>query len=71
MPPLSRAEEREISRAIPHTGRGRRVGILVGSIVVVVGVLWFVARGFHGRQIKRGAAAMTERITEPVTAPAR
>lgn len=56
---------RDIGRAaIPHTGRGRRVAILIGAFVLVVAVLWVVARGFHGRQIRRNAAALTTPVVQ-------
>lgn len=54
-------------RAVIHsleTGRGRRVAILVAAFLAVVIVLWSVSRGFHGRQIRRDARALTDTPAE-------
>jgi hypothetical protein len=49
-----------------ESGFDKRVIALVAvAIAVVLGLVFLVARGFHGRDVARGAAAMTD-VTEPV-----
>jgi hypothetical protein len=58
------AERNAMSTEVPHTGRGRWVVGLIVGLVVVGALIWLVASGFRGREIKPNAAAMTAPVID-------
>ena len=51
--------------AIPHTGRGKWVAMVLAALVVIGVVMVVVISSFQGRHIKRNAAAIAAPVTEP------
>jgi hypothetical protein len=66
---MSEKNDRAIIYSL-ETGRGRRVGVLVGALIAVALVVWIVMRGFHGHAVDNGARALTQ-PPQTQTQPAR
>jgi hypothetical protein len=67
-------DDRAIIRSFESGFDRRVIALTVVAIVVVLGLVALVVRGFHGRDIQQGASAITNAVTapaQPATTPKR
>jgi hypothetical protein len=58
-------DDRAIIRSFESGFDKRVIALTIVAILVVLGLVAVVVRGFHGRDISQGASAMTKAVAAP------